>query len=847
MLPPWRVELLGRFCLTRGDEHIAHFRTRKIASLVAFLTLHPQRHSRDALIDQFWSDTEFEAGRASFRVALSHIRKTLGTDFLDTTRDTVGIAAPFTCDATEFVQSVQAKRWTDAAQRYRGELLPGFWDDWIVAERERLGGLFETVCQKSDSSKSVPTISLQDEPNRFFGREDEIEQLGILLTENRLVTLLGPGGVGKTRLSLTMARRHTARFPGGVWFVPLADVREAERLLPSVRDAIGLPRNPTEDPQSQISNRLLGESPCLLVLDNFEQIAPLGAPIVASLIAHIPNLTCLVTSRRRLGIPGECQKTVAPLENAPSVALFCDRAQTMPTAETADLCNDLEGIPLAIELCAARAGVFTVTEMRAKLAAPFTLLWSSDSDKSSRHRSLFAAIHWSYRLLTPEQQRFFARLSVFRGGWTREAAEAVCEEPSATEYLAQLRERSLLLSEEKAGQIRFRLLETLRTFAHDCLTPDERILLQKCHSKYFQSFAAWCYSKQGGADAARILDSMEADHDNFRAVLEHADGEQKLLLIAELWKFWEIRGHYVEGRQRIVAALAESSRQDDNRAKALSALGALAYAQGDHVAALSAQDESVRIAQDTSIAAKARNNRALTLMRLNRLAEAEQSFLEALDCFVALGNRAGESAALNNLGIVRRRRGDFTGARSALEAAIHLDRNLNNRQSLAFSLNSLALVLIHGGQLSEAEACFTESLAIKRALNDRGGVVSALANLGTLATEQGKYNRALSLQSEALTIRIELGMQHGILESLNGFALLAHATGASGRAATLLGAQIALGERMGTPLPRETLGDAEATIRSALGEEIFQTAYTLGERMSMKEATDFALGVSNTN
>ncbi|MBC7805384.1 MAG: tetratricopeptide repeat protein, partial [Akkermansiaceae bacterium] len=788
----WRVELLGGFCLKRGDESVTHFRTRKAAALIAFLILHPQRHSRDALSDLLWPDADFDDARASFRGTLSHIRKALGTDFLQTTRDTVGIAAPFTCDATDFERAVNAKRWKDAGQLYRGELLPGFWDDWVLAERQRLETLFDTVQQKIDHTRPVPHVFLPEEPNHFFGREEEIGQTATLLGEHRLVTLLGPGGVGKTRLSIATARRHAALYPGGIWFVSLSDVREAERLLPTVRDVLGLPRDAKADPGDQIADRLSGESPCLLILDNFEQITPLGAPILASLIARVANLTCLVTSRRRLGLPGERQAAVAPLGEAASVALFCDRAQTAAVAETADLCRDLEGIPLSIELCAARAGVFTIAEMRAQLTNPFTLLSSSDSDKSSRHRSLFAAIQWSYGLLTTEQRQFFARLSAFRGGWTLEAAESICEERSVAEYLSQLRERSLLVAEETEGRIRFRLLESLRSFAQGLFTPDERAELHKRHLEYYLSFAKECHTRLDSVDTAQALDRLEADHDNFRAALDRSDSEGKLRLVAQLWKFWEIRGHFSEGRQRIAAALAVSSGGGDTRAQALSGLGALAYAQGDHETALSAQEEAIGIARDGSVAAKARNNRALILLRLGRLTEAEQSFADARDFFVAAGNRVGESATLSNLGIVRRRLGDFEGARSALEAAIRLDRDVGNQQSLAFALNGLALVEARSGQFDEAERHFTESLAIKRALNDRAGIVSALANLGTLATEQSKFALAMSLQSEALVLRIELGLQHGILESLGGFSLLASATGEPIRAATLLGAQVAL-------------------------------------------------------
>ncbi|MES2461635.1 MAG: tetratricopeptide repeat protein [Armatimonadota bacterium] len=846
MMPQsWRVELLGGFCLTCGSERVTHFRTRKATVLLAYLVLHPHRHSRDSLTDLLWPDADFEAARASFRVTLSHLRKALGDDFLDTTRDSVGIRALFTCDATEFQQAVGAKRWTEAARLYRGELLPGFWDDRILAERERLADLFEIVRKKTGRTTSAPSLYLPPEQNRFFGRDDEIEQMAALLAENRLVTLLGPGGVGKTRLSLAIARRHAALFPGGLWFIPLADVVEPERFLPTLRDALGLSRDPRAEPRDQITDFLSGDLPCLLLLDNLEQIASGSGPILAALMARIPNLTCLVTSRRRLGIPGERQKTVAPLDIAPSVALFCDRAQADPTDDIRALCSDLEGVPLAIELCAARAGVFTVAEMREKLGEPFTLLWSTQPDKSSRHRSLFAAIQWSYHLLTPEQRRFFGQLSVFCGGWTREAAESVCEEQSAGEYLAQLRERSLLVSEEKNGAIRFRLLETLRVFASERLTTSDRAALEQRHSAYFQSFAAAQHAALEGAEAGHALDRLEADHDNFRVILDRQEGAVCISLIGDLWKFWETRGHYGEGRKQISAALqtTDAAAGDDDRARAFSALGSLSYAQGDHDAALSAHEEAVRIARDVAVAAKARNNLALTFLRMGRLDEAEQAFERAHADFVTLQNRAGQSATLNNLAIARRRQGDFVGARTALEAAIRLDRESNNRQSLAFCLNGLALVLIQSGCPDEAEACFTESLAIKRELNDRAGVVSALANLGILSAEQGRFDRSRTLQCEALQLRIEMGLRHGILESLSGFALLATATGDFSRAATLLGSYCSFAGRLGSPISEQERTESESAPRAALGEKVFGECFSRGEALSEAEAASFALAL----
>jgi tetratricopeptide (TPR) repeat protein len=339
------------------------------------------------------------------------------------------------------------------------------------------------------------------------------------------------------------------------------------------------------------------------------------------------------------------------------------------------------------------------------------------------------------------------------------------------------------------------------------------------------------------------------EHYNFRAALDHAENDQALRLVGEIWKFWEIRGHFTEGRRRIVEALArtDAAQPDDTRARALSALGTLAYTQGAHEAALTVQTEAVGMAQDASVAAKARNNLALTLLRTGRLEEAEQVFEAARADFVALGNRAAEAATLSNLGIVRRRRGDLVGARAALETAIQRNREAQSSQSLAFALNGLALVLIQMRCLDEAETCFAESLEIKRRLNDRAGVVSALANMGLLAAEQGRFARAVTLQREALALRIELGLQHGILESLSGFSLLAHAAGDSARAATLLGAQTAFGEKIGTPVPPEERADAETALRTALPESDFKHAFARGEAMTIAEATAFAAAFRPTD
>jgi predicted ATPase len=304
------------------------------------------------------------------------------------------------------------------------------------------------------------------------------------------VTLTGPGGTGKTRLALQVAERLTQPFAGAVWFAGLADIADPNLIADAILTGLRVPRSPQREPLDQAVEALT-KQPSLLVLDNFEHLVEGGTATVQALLSGVPNLTVLVTSRQLLGLSGEREFALKPLPTPggadtperlsafDSVRLFIDRAQaSRPDFQitnanapaVAELCDRLEGIPLALELAAARAQVLTPTQMLAQLAHRFDFLSSRKRDVTDRQRTLKGAIDWSYRLLAPELQRFFARLSVFRGGWTVEAAEAVCEEPLALDYLAQLRECSLLLTEEEGGQeICFRLMDSLRDYARERL------------------------------------------------------------------------------------------------------------------------------------------------------------------------------------------------------------------------------------------------------------------------------------------------------------------------------------------------------------------------------------------
>jgi non-specific serine/threonine protein kinase len=483
---------------------------------------------------------------------------------------------------------------------------------------------------------------------RFFGREPEIGQLCDLLLDSgtRLVTLSGPGGTGKTRLALEVASRLVPSFSGAVWFVSLADLSDAALIGDALVGALRLPRTPGREPLEQ-AIEALSKQPSLLVLDNFEQLVEAGAGVVRTLLERVPDLTILVTSRQLLGLSGEREFALSPLPtpggaaDTPerlslygSVQLFVDRAQAVKpdfqvtnanAPAVAELCDRLEGIPLAIELAAARAQVLTPAQMLAQLQNRFAFLVSRKRDVAERHRTLRAAIDWSFRLLSPELQRFFARLSVFRGGWTVEAAEQVCEEPLALDHLAVLRECSLVRTDDGSGsnEIRFGMLETLREFGQERLRETgEEWVLHKRHLDYFARFSQDSKKHLFGPEQKQWLDRYEHELDNMRSALEAAltdvgDPDSGLRLALGYDRFWQVRGYVSEARGWLKRLLGcANALSEESRAKALYAAGFFALRQGDNPEARVLLEESLsafRERGDTSFIARAADNLALVL------------------------------------------------------------------------------------------------------------------------------------------------------------------------------------------------------------------------------------------
>jgi predicted ATPase/DNA-binding SARP family transcriptional activator len=658
------------------------------------------------------------------------------------------------------------------------------------------------------------TSSLPLSFTRFFGREREQARLQewLLEAKTRLVTLTGMGGTGKTRLALEVGRSLEEAFGGAVWFVGLADIADAALIVTAIAGGLRLTLSAESDPLDQVV-AALSRRPSLLILDNFEQLVEMGGRVVQALLSRVPLLSILVTSRQVLGLEGERELALAPL-TVPggghtleqlclyeSVQLFIDRAQAVKpdfqvtsqnAAAVATLCLRLEGIPLAIELAAARSQVLTPSQILAQLENRFDFLSSRRRDVSERHRTLRAAMEWSYRLLSPQLQRFFARLSVFRGGWTSAAAEGVCEEGLALDCLAQLRECSLVLVEEAGEEIRFGMLETVREYASEQLAGVERWDALVRHGEYFLALAEAAEPKLTGPEQTEWLGRLEGEHDNLRAALNWCTGNEEdvnsrsssirlnaLHLCGALWRFWWTRGHLAEGKEWCARALATAQGQERTlaRAKVLNGVGALAHSQGDNTAARTYYEESLAICREIGD----RHGIAFSLNGLGNVAHDQDEtapaiayYEESLAIRREIGDRSGITWSLSCLGFIAHSQGDNAAALAYYEESLAISRDLGHRSGIAWLLCRLGNVASTQGDDASATAYYEESLAICREIGDRSGIGLSLNCLGSVAKNRGDYAAARANQEESLAIFREVGDRSGIGYALNNLGRVAH-------------------------------------------------------------------------
>jgi tetratricopeptide (TPR) repeat protein len=468
----------------------------------------------------------------------------------------------------------------------------------------------------------------------------------------------------------------------------------------------------------------------------------------------------------------------------------------------------------------------------------------------THHHSLRATLDWSYQLLSPELQRFFARLSVFRGGWTLAAAEAVCEEPSALDYLDELRECSLVQAEERAGEMRYRLLETLREYGAEQLTPAERDDLAERHGTYYLALAEQAVPELRGPAQGEWLERLEVEHDNLRATLDGSGNcvavEAGLQLGWALQPFWAARGYLDEGRERLarLLALPGAAASTAARAKALQSSGILAGLQGDYPAARSRFEEALAIQRELGNrqdVASLLNNLGMVAWHQGDDASSRPLFEESLAIRRESGSKQEISGSLNNLGLIAWNQGDYETARSLFEQSLVLLRELDHTGGIALVLNNLGNVALNQKDYPAARAYCEESLAVAREIGDKRVIAIALYNLGGVALHGGDHAASCSLRQESLVIRHELGDRVGVAECLEG---LADAAGQTERAARLLGAAQALRDALGAPVaPAVESGhqDDVAAVRTALGKEAFAAAWAEGQSMALEQAVQYAL------
>ena len=724
----------------------------------------------------------------------------------------------------------------------------------FMEESERdheLARLVRSIAPPSQTAarKAVDTATnnLPVQLTSFIGREREMAEVKQRLSTARLVTLTGPGGSGKTRLALEVAGELVAEYADGVWWVEHDSLEDAALVPQAVATVLGVREEPGRSLVDTLADHLKAKE-LLLVLDNCEHLVEACAALVSTLLRACAKLCILATSRERLNIRGELAWSVPPLslpadpERLPpleelrqyeAIRLFIERARfsqprfamTDQNAEVVtQICQRLDGLPLVIELAAARVKMLSVEQINTRLGDRFRLLTAGRRTALPRRQTLRATVDWSYELLSEGERVLFNRLSVFIGGRTLEATETVCN-PTKEEDglaplgidvldgLASLTGKSLIQQKEGVdSEPRFMMLVTLHEYATERLEGSgEAEALRRRHAEYYLALVEEAEAALTGPEQGAWLERLEAEHDNLRAALrwaeESREAETGLRLGGALWRFWYVRGYYSEGRELLSQLLGLATGRTAARAKALNGAGALAQWQGDYATARSLFEESLAIRQE-------------------------------------LGDKRGIASSLNNLGVVAYGQSDYEAARSLFEESLAIIRELGDRRRIAYSLGNLGNVAVDQGDYATARQHFQESLVILRELGDRGGIALSLGNLGSVALDQGDYAAARSLHQESLAIKRELGDKWGIALSLEGFVGLAAAQAQPGRALQLAGAAAALRETIGVPLlPTEQarLERHLETAQRALSEEASAKALADGRTMTLEQAIAYAL------
>jgi non-specific serine/threonine protein kinase len=718
---------------------------------------------------------------------------------------------------------------------------------------------------------------------RFIGREREAAEVARTLAAARLLTLTGVGGCGKSRLALHVAAAEHERFVDGVAWVELAPLSDPALAARSVAAALGV-REQAGRPLVSTLAGALQERCLLLVLDNCDHLLDACATLAEALLGACPRLTVLATSRQPLGVAGEVawrvpsldlpeatvQPTAATLAGVDAVRLFVDRARlvqpsfavTDANADTVHrLCARLDGLPLAIELAAARLGVLSPDDILARLDDRFRLLTGGARTAPPRQQTLRATLDWSYDLLAPDEQVVFQRLAVFAGGWTLAAAETVCADatiaPGAVlDLLARLVDRSLVVAETGAGgTTHYRLPETLRQYAAERLGADAAAeATRRRHADCYLALAEAAAPHLEGRFNQAWLDQLEREHDNLRAALTWAadsDGAVALRLASALFRFWLMRGHFDEGRRWLETALAAGwDVAVPARVEALAGACYFAHMQNDFARASALAEEGMALAEalgDARLRARVSNPLGYIAIFQGDYPRARARFESNLAAFRAADDRWGIANTLNPLALVAWAEGDNARARALLDEAVPLWQALGNVWGTAWALAYLGRVAWSAGTPAVARGWHQESLARFRALGDAFGTANALTDLGYVARDEGEAEQAAEHFREALALARDLGDRWGMALSLDGLAGVLAAGGQAPRAARLFAAAAAARAALGTPVRPPYRGRLEqdiAAARASLPADAFAASWAAGQAAPLSESVADALAAT---
>ncbi len=695
----------------------------------------------------------------------------------------------------------------------------------------------------------LPPNNLSLELTSFIGRERELAEIKETLNGTRLLTITGPGGSGKTRLALRVAVDLAEGFEYGASWVELAALADPDLVPQRVTSALGMREVPGRWVIELLVEHLKPKE-MLVVLDNCEHLIDGCAGLADALLRMCPRLRLVATSREPLGVAGEISWPAPPLSlpdtvspegtraledplRYESVRLFVERAAAaLPgfalTEENAPavarICERLDGMPLAIELAASRVRALPPRQILERLDDRFRILASGGRTSVPRHRTLRATIDWSYELLSEEEKVLFRRLSVFAGGWTLEAAEAVCAEDGIAEgevldLLSRLVDKSLVVVRERAGEARYRFLETIRQYGLEKLRESgEAAAVQRRHTLFFLELAETAETALLGPEQEAWVGRLESDHDNLRAALDWSERtgatEAGLRLAGALQRFWVIRGHFTEGQTRLqtLLELSEASARGAARAKACYALGMLYYRRGNHVA--------------------------------GDLEEARTCMEESLEIFRQLGDEAQVAAALTELGSIDTEFEEYDSAGTSFEESLMLQRRLVNEHGIARTTNGLGWLEFLRAEPTRARLLLEESLAILRKLGDKFYLGGSVLYLGCLDCEQGSYGAARSRFVELTGLVSFQQYRYVAPLVLEAFVVLVAAQGQAGRALRLAGAAAELRRVMGWQFRLSWQRYVNRWLEQAwqaLGQEGGAAAWAEGQKMTLEQALTYAL------